>query len=514
MAFSIAISLVSGRYHATPWGRHANEGVVEWPPSPWRLLRALAAVWKRVLPDVLSRDSAEVLFAKLAAPPIFKLPQATISQLRYFQPWYKNNKYDSSNRTLVFDNFVALNDKAVLGLLWPEADLTEGEQEVVARLLANLNYLGRSESWCEARICSDWAGLPGDECGWLDPLTARTQNTEPVRVLCADPETWCVWGYAEEKSKPIPDWNLLAETKHLHDERWSDPPGARWLVYLRSRRAFAAQPPSKGESSAEGQWLGLWGASSTNPPTIARYALDSTVLPSLTEAVYVGEIARKYVQGIYGKRFEQQVSSTFSGKQAEGDPQTHGHQHAFFIPTDEDCDGKLDHLTVYAPGGLSVKEMKVLSAFPKMHSPGNSVEIYLLLLGFGFPSDFPDAAFLHRARLWRSATPFIATRHYKQRGTKKDNFPPHQLAEMNLREELKRRGLPEPVDVRSLEHLKLDGRPLNWREFRQQRVFGDGRRGSDFGKGFEIEFAEEVSGPIALGYACHFGLGLFTPAPD
>jgi CRISPR-associated protein Csb2 len=33
-----------GRYHATPWGTHVNEGQIEWPPSPWRLARALLAV--------------------------------------------------------------------------------------------------------------------------------------------------------------------------------------------------------------------------------------------------------------------------------------------------------------------------------------------------------------------------------------------------------------------------------------------------------------------------------------
>ena len=39
----------AGRYHATPWGRHVNEADVEWPPSPWRLLRALIATWHRKL---------------------------------------------------------------------------------------------------------------------------------------------------------------------------------------------------------------------------------------------------------------------------------------------------------------------------------------------------------------------------------------------------------------------------------------------------------------------------------
>ena len=35
----------AGRFHSTPWGRHVNEGAIEWPPSPWRLLRSLIATW-------------------------------------------------------------------------------------------------------------------------------------------------------------------------------------------------------------------------------------------------------------------------------------------------------------------------------------------------------------------------------------------------------------------------------------------------------------------------------------
>jgi CRISPR-associated protein Csb2 len=46
---ALAIRFPAGRFHATPWGRHVNEGAAEWPPSPWRLLRALVATWKRKL---------------------------------------------------------------------------------------------------------------------------------------------------------------------------------------------------------------------------------------------------------------------------------------------------------------------------------------------------------------------------------------------------------------------------------------------------------------------------------
>ena len=52
----------AGRYHATPWGRHVNEGAVEWPPSPWRIVRALIATWylkARDIPEATIRSLVE-----------------------------------------------------------------------------------------------------------------------------------------------------------------------------------------------------------------------------------------------------------------------------------------------------------------------------------------------------------------------------------------------------------------------------------------------------------------------
>jgi CRISPR-associated protein Csb2 len=36
-------------------------------------------------------------------------------------------------------------------------------------------------------------------------------------------------------------------------------------------------------------------------------------------------------------------------------------------------------------------------------------------------------------------------------------------------------------------------------------------RGHDHGAAFEITFPDERTGPMALGYGAHFGLGLFIP---
>ena len=53
-----------------------------------------------------------------------------------------------------------------------------------------------------------------------------------------------------------------------------------------------------------------------------------------------------------------------------------------------------------------------------------------------------------------------------------------------------------------------------WQTFRRRRRHGDGRKALDNGYWLEIEFAQAKQGPIALGYAAHFGLGVFVPIEE
>ena len=85
----LSIRFPAGRFHATPWGRHVNEAVPEWPPSPWRLLRALVATWKRKLNEdpLCMPEVVESLLRKLSSPPEFFLPPATVGHTRHYMPW-------------------------------------------------------------------------------------------------------------------------------------------------------------------------------------------------------------------------------------------------------------------------------------------------------------------------------------------------------------------------------------------------------------------------------------------
>jgi CRISPR-associated protein Csb2 len=520
MAIAVALSFPSGKFHATPWGRHVNEGVPEWPPSPWRFLRALVATWKRKLnDDPLVAEHIPDLLAQLAEPPVFKLPPATVSHTRHYMPWYKGNKFGPDNRTMVFDTFVVVG-QAELGMLWPDVTLTAPQEDILAKLLAHLGYLGRAEAWCIARICKDWDSLSNLECGWLDVATGeqssnlKREDSDPVRVLCADKvsvnKTWRDWSYGDTTYQPSPSWNLLAETTHLHDAGWSSPPGSRWIIYFRSRRSFTVQ--RKSASQANSIWLQQWNLGPSES-CVVRYSIVGAARPLVQDTVYFGEIVRRYLQGIFGKQNQDVSSPRFSGKEPDGTPLT-GHQHAFYLPLDEDGDGKLDHLLIVMPPDMSVSELRALNSLSRIHGPSGT-DLMLVLEDI---RSFENEQLTRPASRWRSITPFVATRHYKERGANRDKgqFAFEQLPEMNLREEIANRGLPAPTRITAISEHWLHGieRELPWREFRQQRVLGSSRRGSHSGRGFEIEFAEPVCGPIAFGYASHFGLGLFLPIEE
>jgi len=88
---AVAFRFTAGRFHATPWARHVNEGVPEWPPAPWRILRALVAVWKRTRPDI-AEERVKGFLDKLVAPPHFHLPPATHAHTRHFMPKYSSSQ--------------------------------------------------------------------------------------------------------------------------------------------------------------------------------------------------------------------------------------------------------------------------------------------------------------------------------------------------------------------------------------------------------------------------------------
>lgn len=457
----LELRFLTGRFHATPWGRHVNEAALEWPPSPWRILRALAAGLARVGADM--DTCRRILEPLLANPPRYWLPPASAAHTRQYMPWEKSR--GKTERVLVFDAFVVCPDPVVVA--W-EADVPD--RELLDRALATVGYLGRSQSWAEIRPV-ELPPTPAN-CEPIGPGDSPSEGEETVSLLAGGPDAF---------------ESLFATTDDVRQAGLDRPRGTRWVRYRRPK--LLLDPPRQRRS----------GGASGPAPTVALYLVGSTAAPPLTEALAVADLLRRSAMAWFGRLNKREVSPVLSGKDASGRP-LEGHRHASYLAVDEDGDRRIDRLVVFAPAGLGRAERQALTAVRTLKPGRGHPPIQLHLVGFGVPEQFDSRVFGPGTR-WRSHTPFLLVRHPKLRGTGGvKRLVEDPLAQVLL--ELERRGLPQPAACRYVR-----GTGVRWLEFRTYRRGDVGPPGA---WGFELEFAEPVRGPISLGRLSHFGFGLFA----
>jgi len=488
----IELNLLTGRFHATPWGRNVNEGEPEWPPSPYRLIRGLYDVWKRKLSD-WPESRVEPIFAALASePPVFHLPAASASHTRSY---LSQNDKNAEKKQLIFDAFVVVERGSSLLMMWPNTDLGADLRDDLDRMLGLMNYIGRSESWVAARIRSDINGIKWN-CAPNNDSNGR-KDLEIVRVACPMPEpVYAANPYTRpprtKRGKPEKlNWldALAFTTDEMQKAHLSVPPAFQNVNYLRPRGCFSVRHAPRTS-----------GSSSTFSGVI--YALESRVTPSVTSTIEVAERVRRKLMGIHKRVVNDsaKVSPKFSGKGEDGKP-LQGHQHAYVLPLDRDQDGWLDHLIIVCKAPFNHDEMIALDRLDRVWQPDGKPDIYFIPLKWGQIEDLLEEGG-SRIR-FTSATPFVPPRYYR-----KGRGPFQEWLAGEVRREAVNHGLPEPVEVRLLDKLLIrGGRHIRWLEFRRNRK-GDQ---PGMGYGFELVFAEPVNAPIALGYGGHLGLGQFVP---
>jgi len=526
---TIEIKFLAGRFHATPWDRHVNEGGVEWPLSPWRFLRALIAVgfrklgWEPDRPPQEARQLIELLADEL---PEYWLPPASTGHTRHYMPKYRSSLDGKTDK--VIDAFVALSPQNAMIMHWPDTKLDAGLKMLLGKLLDGLSYIGRAESWVEAKILKSWCGQTN-----AFPIKKYPEkgDYERVSILAsmtgAEYESWrSGWMKSREPGRGAQKKRQGAQRgtapKHLFDSMmtdtgelrsfgWNIPPGSRWVDYLRPTDCFNVKPMRHILRKRA-------------RPVIAHYALtaDSVhadVRPRVVNGLHLADNLRKALMSLTAKENNGVPSITFSGKDEQGRP-LRGHQHAFFIPLDDDEDGRIDSIAIYAPKGFTDLDVVAMGRLRRLWQHGGRPGLLPVLLGIGLPEDFigrNSSSMLTRAitksHRWESRSPFVLVRYPKVRrnGQPKlrDDGTWIDGPEDQLKLEIRRQGLPEPVSIKWLKHAKLGGRNIQWQSFAKRRTGGGGSFAGG-GYGFEITFREEVAGPLALGYGCHFGLGQFS----
>jgi CRISPR-associated protein Csb2 len=515
----LELSFPARRYHATPWGRHVNEGAVEWPPSPWRILRALIATWhlkaKSSIPDPQMRSLVE----KLSAPPSFKLPRATTSHTRHYMP------LGNEKTTKVFDTFIQIEEGSAVFVAW-DADLTDDESSALTTLAERLGYFGRAESLVVARLMDDLPENIRQTHSTSEPLSnfeSLPPATELVRVLASiAPAAYTEWrddftskALAALGSKPTATQKkrlpklpedlfsaLHADTGDLQAGGWNLPPGAQFVNYVRREDAFA--PATRPRAAGRGPL-----------PKVARFSVVSAVAPRMTQAVSVGDrvhdaLCSKSDQG-RGR------AAVFTGLDADSQPLP-GHQHAHIFCEANGEGDSITHITIWVPMGFDEGACLALRRLNKVWGHGGH-DVRLVLHAIGQPTEFQDCKLFGSSASWRSVTPFVSTLHAKTYRDGRPKLDANGWQQGSAAHDLLRHLAQHPKGAgATIRQIDERDRPFrfgssNLRSLQfQTRRQGAGARGNSSGNCFEITFPEPVSGPLAFGYGAHFGLGLFAPA--
>lgn len=463
----ISIRLLAGRYHATPWDRHPREGEPEWPPSPWRLLRALAASYYRT-PDRYELSAVEDLARKLASPPEFHLPEACAAHTRQYFP-----QSSPGDKQLLFDGFVrtGTRDRDVIVFRWPGVDLATGQLRLLNQLLLGVSYFGRAESWAEL-VATSAASELITNCS----VAGSDEDSESVRVLGAGHDlTW-------EK--------LVVQTGQLQKQGWSAPPGSTWLTYRRKLSCFQVRAPR---------------TQGTLRPVAVRYAYLRPVRPRLANALFAAETWRTDFLKLVQKCVDEKVFQALSGKSDDAGPYARGHIHPYILPQPaQDLPHLLGEVLVLL--GTSTREQSfptealdtLAKGIGRMHEVQDRA-FKLQFIEFLERSQLKQLARFQSSRIWHSQTPYVQTRHLKK--------GKETLTDQICRE-LDNHGGPSGLleDV-SIQAPELHG--VGLREFKTRR--GDRPRPAFGVHNLRLTFSEPVSGPLVLGYAAHFGLGQFRP---
>ena len=467
MSTTLAFQFPLGRYHANPWDRAVNEGVTEWPPSPWRILRALIAAWHTRWPDLPAAE-LDSLLDVLADLPCYWTPRVVAGHTRHYLPDLAHRKGEPGRTDLTLDPFLRVDSGEDLLVRW-DADLDGGQRQVLGKLAELLPYLGRSESVCQARLLDE--ETEPDESWW------RPADGGPARLLAVE--------------RPVSRAALEVTTTEVRKRRRTLPPGSRWVSY------HAGRPRGDAVRREEDRPRG--------DVTAIRFAVMGQVPMRVTHGILLADRAHE-VAGTALKKAEIPESRRHEIMGTGGARTDHTHAHWITLPESGERGAFVQNLIIWMRGGLRTEEVRAFLSLRELSGKRGGYKL----------SGFPDVELLFqaagsaevvapelfgRAARWHSLTPYLPVRHRKREMLE-------EYLAADVAAELRYRGK-EPATVSRVE--PGSGMTDRWAsEFRRHRIQERLAR-SRPGMRIRLEFAEPVEGPLLLGQLSHFGFGIFVP---
>jgi CRISPR-associated protein Csb2 len=551
-----------GRFHATPWRTNPFDAPYgEWPPSPWRLTRAVVArwyQWHREKAGTWPEDELQKLIQALCnSKYCFYLPEQARHSiiLRQYQP------AEFGMGPANYKSFEA------------QFTATDGAEQ---KLEAIAESVGRHESYLLVRVKKKRAqkrveGILGTPLGkWrgLNPDPGSRgygTNLTQDNAWCVPPDESLLW-FVEGDSW-TPD---LAEVldrclerivyfgraeAFTRISRTADVPPAANVILSESRISGSLVPvlvpcldatrtdiervtqdPLAARNIPQGARL-LYGQRPPRPPAretprrmpirpdthLVQFALGWAVAPEqratvrLTarfRAAALRNLIRIKTKGATARWSDAPAGIRdeivgMTGKNSHGEPLRGPRTHAEFLLWWHD--GVPTRLLVWRgarPFDEDEREAMLRAASEELSwaaaGPGAEAwKIKLVPLDGAVP--FPPGFDGKSATVWRTSTPYVPPRHHLRSGKVREP----ETIENQIRRELDARGHASNTELLSVEEVA----PPMWvavhvpRRQADQRPFIGDRRGYHL----QLVFSRPIVGPVRLGHSSSFGLGLFSP---
>ena len=282
----------------------------------------------------------------------------------------------------------------------------------------------------------------------------------------------------------VPDWGGM---RRLPD---AEP---LWYAEVEFKRALAG-PLVAGTGVGRGNGV----LAPAQLPDVAYYAVTGR-RPPVTDTVTVAGMMRDAVMSRAGRLNGGWLSPHLSGHDDKGMPLRDNHAHAYWLPVDNDQDGLIDHIAVYAKYGIEPSVRSAFSGLAKIYDrSGNSACIRFA--GFHRRADMASRCNLFRGGTrWVTATPYFAPWHKKKNCGTADQVKKEAALQ-------KRRIV--HVNAGSVPAIPTGGGATSIASFESMRR---GKSPINNGCYVAIRLAKRDNGPILLGDHSHFGLGMFVP---
>jgi len=505
---TLRLSFLWGRYYAHPWGQNpARIREAEWPPSPWRLLRALAAAWFQANPG---REPSPELIRTLEALgrelPTFVLPKVSFSRAVHYQPNYgataKGEVSLAKYKRVRHENhFVAVGGDVLIQ--WQLLGLSEADAHVVCSVTSGIaervSYFGRAESVCEVEVVDSDREREAAQVALQSGKPCRQIGSTFRDVFCPDPDDFQasdLWKRREDNAgSDVAQKHLVQE---LLDAPQPLPDGAAWFSYR----------------MPEG-WPHRWVVRHTQPPQrrapagriVAHFLEFSLQCRIPVPAKFTVSIAELFRDAAI--RNHPGPSFALSGRDGPQGYQT-GHHHAFYLPVPDNLGQYLSLLRVWCPYGFTQQEVNALVAVGALRWAGGRFPVRPVLLRVQreLPQPRPSC-------VWRSVTPFVPPRYWYRKkfaeGRVREPYSPENQLRFCFRE--------NGTDPSSATIQRAEVANSKWEVCKVHQHDNTIATQSDpthlIGLLLKVILPEPIVLPFpSYGHSAHFGLGQFEPIDE